>query len=285
MALTKDGTHAALAEVNSETDFVARNPAFQSLVTRAAASILSHGYSKAAGMGAGGHVSLLDAESFGKVDALEAAATSLTATVRENITLRRAATLVGSGPGTVFAYVHNAVPRSPRDGGGNGNGNGNGNEDGDTVTSTASSTVPAAASFEVRDPGQRAAVVALVGGTPASRAEFGPRLAMHIVAMRPLYLDGKGVPREVEEEMRGVFAEQARQTGKPAAVVEKMVTGRLRKWVGETCLLAQPWVMDPDISVAAAMAAQGGETGEGGPPPLRAVGFVRFEAGEGATTD
>jgi elongation factor Ts len=106
-------------------------------------------------------------------------------------------------------------------------------------------------------------------------------LAMHVAAAdpSPVAVDRGGVPADLLERERELYRRQAEQEGKPAAVVEKIVEGRVRKFYAEVCLLEQPFVKDPDQTVTklleAAAAAAGG--------PLAVTGFLRFKLGEAAT--
>ncbi|MCP6769725.1 elongation factor Ts, partial [Klebsiella pneumoniae] len=72
-------------------------------------------------------------------------------------------------------------------------------------------------------------------------------LAMHVVAARPTYLNRESVPADVIDREKGIYREQMANSGKPAAVVDKIVDGKLDKWYSEVCLLEQPFVKDPDV--------------------------------------
>ncbi len=106
---------------------------------------------------------------------------------------------------------------------------------------------------------------------------FGKQLAMHVAAARPEAV-GRGdlEPARVERE-RSVLAEQARASGRPESIVEKMVEGRLRKFYQEVVLEEQTFVIDGETKVADAVSAAAKEAGA----PVRVAGFVRFELGEG----
>ena len=91
----------------------------------------------------------------------------------------------------------------------------------------------------------KAAIVDVVGGS----AELGRDIAMHIVASAPACVSEEDVPAEDIEREKRFLMEQAEQEGKPAEIVEKMVGGRLRKYLGEITLVGQPFVKDPDIKV------------------------------------
>ena len=102
-------------------------------------------------------------------------------------------------------------------------------------------------------------------------AELGKDVAMHIAASRPICIDEQGVPSEVLDKEKAIFVAQAEASGKPADIIEKMVQGRLKKYLGEITLLGQPFVKDPDKTVAKLLKEKGAE----------AKAFIRFEVGEG----
>ena len=96
-------------------------------------------------------------------------------------------------------------------------------------------------------------------------------VAMHIAASKPVCVDESGVPQEMLDKEREIFSAQAAASGKPADIVEKMVSGRIRKFLGEITLVGQPFVKDPDQTVGQLLKAAG----------ARVVGFDRLELGEG----
>ena len=102
-------------------------------------------------------------------------------------------------------------------------------------------------------------------------AAIGKDVAMHVAASRPLAVGESDLPADLVERERSIIEAQAADTGKPPAIVEKIVAGRLRKFVEESTLLGQPFVKDPDVRVAAHLAARGAAVRR----------FVRFEVGEG----
>ncbi|MCG2634202.1 MAG: translation elongation factor Ts [Gammaproteobacteria bacterium] len=101
--------------------------------------------------------------------------------------------------------------------------------------------------------------------------ELARDIAMHIAAARPLYPDADAVPQSLLEKEREIFTAQAADSGKPEAIIEKMVEGRLKKYLAETTLVGQPFVKDPDVTVGKLL-SQAGAT---------VRGFVRLEVGEG----
>ena len=110
-------------------------------------------------------------------------------------------------------------------------------------------------------------MVRLTGGDP----QLGRDLAMHIAATRPLCIGEKDMPAEAVEREKVIFMAQAEESGKPVEIVQKMVAGRMKKFLKENTLLGQPFVKNPEQSVAALVAAAGASVEE----------MVRFEVGEG----
>ena len=102
-------------------------------------------------------------------------------------------------------------------------------------------------------------------------AELARDIAMHIAASRPVCVDESGVPQEMLDKEKEIFAAQAATSGKPADIIEKMVSGRIRKFLAEVTLLGQPFVKDPDQSVEKLLKAAGATV----------HGFDRMELGEG----
>ncbi len=114
---------------------------------------------------------------------------------------------------------------------------------------------------------KKATLVTLVGGDDA----VGRDLAMHVTAMRPLVVAPDDVPADVVARERAIFEEQAAASGKPPQIVEKMIAGRLRKFLAESSLLEQPFVKDADVKVGKLLAGA----------KATCAGFERFEVGEG----
>ena len=111
------------------------------------------------------------------------------------------------------------------------------------------------------------AVVALTGGDAALAKD----IAMHVAATDPLCVDESGVPADTLDRERRIFAEQAADSGKPPEIVEKMVSGRVAKFLKETTLVGQPFVKDPDVTVGRLLQDANATV----------TRFVRFEVGEG----
>lgn len=126
--------------------------------------------------------------------------------------------------------------------------------------------------------GKMGVVVALESAADAGKLnEFGRQVAMHIAAAAPLSLTPDALDPEVVQRERAVLIEQARESGKPDNIIEKMIEGRIRKFYEEVVLLSQAWVLDPDLTVEKAVNAKAKEVGS----PIRITGFVRFLLGEG----
>ena len=111
------------------------------------------------------------------------------------------------------------------------------------------------------------AIVALEGGD----AELARDVAMHVAATNPTCIDEAGVPAETLENERRILTEQAQDSGKPAEIIEKMVNGRVAKFLKEITLVGQPFVKDPDVTVGKLLSGAG----------AKVTGFVRYEVGEG----
>ncbi|SEQ82744.1 translation elongation factor Ts (EF-Ts) [Faunimonas pinastri] len=229
IAVAEQGTKAAIIELNSETDFVARNEQFQALVVGVAQAALATDGSLDA-------VKQANLASTGKT--VEATVSEAIATIGENMTLRRTAVLSVS-QGIVASYIHSAVAPGL---------------------------------------GKIGVLVALEStGDAAQLATVGRQIAMHIAAANPLALDVDQLDPTVVERERHVFAEQARESGKPEAIIEKMVEGRIRKFYEESVLLKQAFVIDPDKTVEAAVK----EAEKAAGAPVKLSGFVCFRLGEG----
>jgi len=110
-------------------------------------------------------------------------------------------------------------------------------------------------------------LVAMQGGDVALAKD----LAMHVAAANPQYVSPEDVPAAMLAKEREILAAQAAAEGKPAAIVDKMVEGRLRKYLAEICLVGQPFVKDPDTAVSRLLQAAG----------AKVTGFLRYEVGEG----
>ncbi|TVR47862.1 MAG: elongation factor Ts [Rhodobacteraceae bacterium] len=208
----RDGRGVAV-EINSETDFVAKNAEFQGMVaqiTTAALDVDSLDALKTADLG-------------GKP--VDTVLTDAIAKIGENMTLRRMAVVEGDA---VAAYVHNAATEGM---------------------------------------GKIGVLVALKGADTG----IGKQLAMHIAATNPASLSEADLDPALVEREKHVLSEQARESGKPEAVIEKMIAGRMKKFFEEVTLLGQKFVMDPDKTVADVAREAGVEV----------TGFIRMGVGEG----
>ena len=229
IGLAAEAKQAALVEVNSETDFVARNQNFQEMVRKIASAALT----------AKGDVDKLAAAKYGSGKATVAdTIKEMIGSIGENMTLRRAAYL-SAAKGVVASYVHNAIAPNL---------------------------------------GKIGVTVALESAGAAEKLQaFGRQLAMHIAFANPQSIDVGSLDKALVERERGILTEQAKESGKPANVIEKMVEGRLRKFYEEVVLLAQPFVHDPDLTVEMALVAAEKEADA----PIKITGFYRFALGEG----
>lgn len=219
---------AVVVEVNSETDFVARNAAFQDIVRNVAKVALAYGDTEAVAV----------AKYPGSEKSVTDTIKDAVGTIGENMTFRRSAKL--SVPeGAVATYVHNSVA--------------------DNV-------------------GKLGVLVAIetTGDHDAARA-FARQVAMHVAATNPLALTPEEVDATAVEREKAIFADQARQSGKPEAIIEKMVEGRMRKFFEEVVLLKQAFVLNPDLTVEAALKDAEKQIGA----PAKISGYVRFALGEG----
>ncbi|HHN72641.1 MAG TPA: elongation factor Ts [Thermopetrobacter sp.] len=224
-----EGNRGALVEVNSETDFVARNEAFQEMVAGIAEVALA----------AKGDLEALKAGAFpGTEMSVEEYVKEMVGKIGENMTVRRTAYLEVP-EGVVVSYMHNQ-------------------------------SAPGLGKIGV--------LVALESGGDAEKlAELGRRLAMHVAAAAPLALTAEDIPAEVVERERAIFVEQAKESGKPENIIEKMVEGRLKKFFKESALLSQLFVMDNETPVEKVVKNAEAEVGA----PVRLAGFARMQLGEG----
>jgi elongation factor Ts len=227
VGVATQGKVGAVVEVNSETDFVARNDAFQSFVKTVAELALKNGdieaLKKAAHPGGG---------------TVEETLTNLVAKIGENMNIRRLARLEVK-EGAVVSYVHNALTPGL---------------------------------------GKIGVLVALESSAAVEKlTEVGKQLAMHVAAANPQYLDTASVDKSALDRERDVLREQARASGKPEAIIDKMVEGRLRKFYEEVVLQEQLFVIDGETRVSKVIEAAGKSAGA----PIKVAGFVRFALGEG----
>ena len=202
MHVSENGDSGAMVEVNSETDFAARNERFIDFANEAVKWVVKHGDSE--------------------MEGLEEARAQLVQIIGENVSVRRAVRFVSEG-GAVGSYLH------------------------------------------AND--KLGALVEIRGGD----AVLGKEIAMHVTAMNPMVLSADQMPDQILRTERGIYAAQALESGKPESIVQKMVDGRVRKFLAESSLLDQPFVRDPDTKVGDLLEQAGAQC-------LR---FIRFEVGEG----
>jgi elongation factor Ts len=202
-----NGSYAVMVEVNSETDFAAREDNFGAFVAKVLDLVFT---SKET------HVAKLMAMG------LEEQRLALVQKIGENISVRRAVIVGGNGE-TVGSYVHSN--------------------------------------------NKIAVLVALQGGS----VDLARDIAMHVAATNPLVVKPEDVPADVLKKESEIYTAQAAESGKPADIVEKMVGGRLRKYIEEVSLTEQAFVKDPDIKIGK-LAKQGNAS---------VVSFVRYMVGEG----
>ncbi|MDC1527489.1 translation elongation factor Ts [Gammaproteobacteria bacterium] len=205
--IADDNSYGVMVEVNSETDFAAREDNFADFANTVVETVFS--------------------KKTGDIDALmasglEQSRLALVQKIGENISVRRAVMQESEGA-IVGCYVHSN--------------------------------------------NKIAVLVNLRGGD----ADLARDVAMHIAAVNPMVVSAEDVPAEVLSKESEIYTAQAAESGKPADIVEKMVSGRLRKFVEEVSLLDQAFVKDPDVKVGSLVKDAGAEV----------VSFVRYEVGEG----
>jgi len=211
IAVSRDGSKAVIVEVNSETDFVAKDENFIDFTAAITKLALASGITD---------ITELASKDIGDGRTVEEARTELVSKVGENISVRRIAIIDNAGP--IGSYTH-----------------------GDRIGS----------------------VVALEGGDDALARD----IAMHVAAMNPNCIDETGVAAETLERERRIFSEQAAESGKPPEIIEKMISGRIAKFLKEITLLGQPFVKDDKGTVGQLLKSK----------DARVSSFVRFEVGEG----
>ncbi len=209
--IAEDGSFGVLVEVNSETDFVARDEGFLGFVGSVADKLYENRSA--------------DVEAL-KSGSLEEAREALVQKIGENIGIRRAS-MVTAENGVVGSYVH-------------------GNN-------------------------RIAVLVELRGGDQ----DLARDVAMHVAAVNPQVVSPSDMPEELLEKERDIFTAQAQESGKPAEIIEKMIGGRIKKYLAENSLSEQAFVKDPDVTVGSLVKAAGAEV----------VSFSRFEVGEGIEVD
>ena len=232
VGVASDAKAGAVVEINSETDFVARNAEFQEMVALIAKTGLELQKQDPT-------VEDLANTTLSSVNkSVEDHIKDKVATIGENMTLRRFQKLSVKN-GVVATYVHNnAAPGM----------------------------------------GKIGVLAAMESEGDAEKLEaLGRQICMHIAACNPASLSEKDLDPQLVERERQVLTEQARESGKPDNVIEKMIVGRLNKFYQEVCLLKQNFVINPDLTVEKALKEAAGDVGA----PVELSAFVRLEVGEG----
>ncbi|MAR74536.1 MULTISPECIES: translation elongation factor Ts [unclassified Halomonas] len=205
--VAEDGGYGVMVEINSETDFVARDDNFKAFADKIADAFFAAKSDDVAAVTEG---------------ELETAREQLVQKIGENIGVRRAVVVDAAEGNLVGAYVHG---------------------------------------------GRIGVLTELKGGTQ----EAAKDVSMHVAAINPAVARPEDMPQEALDEEKAIILAQPDMAGKPEQIAEKMVQGRLKKYLAENSLTEQPFVKDPNQSVAEFVKAAGGEV----------VGFTRFEVGEG----
>lgn len=214
IVILEEGSSAIMLEVNSETDFVARDTNFTAFVNAVAKTALKAKEEDVTRLSA---LPLVGSEP----KTVEEMRLELVAKVGENVQLRRAK-FIDAKSGTVGCYLH----------------------------------------------GNRIGVVVEID---ADNKEVARDVAMHVAATKPLVIAPENVSAELVAKEKEIYMAQAATSGKPAEIVEKMVVGRLKKYLDEVSLVGQPFVKDPDVSVGALLNKN----------RAKVISFSRFEVGEG----
>ena len=227
VAVALDGTTGALVEVNSETDFVARNDGFQAAVAEVSKLALAANSNEelaAAKTASGDDVTEMFKKLVGKIG--------------ENMTFRRMAKLTVSD-GVVAGYIHNAVTDGM---------------------------------------GKIGVLVALEStGDKAKLEDLAKKIAMHVAATNPLALSVEDLDPSVVQKERDMLKAEALESGKPEAIVDKMVEGRMQKFFKESVLLTQVFVMDGERTIAKVIEDEAAALGT----DVKMTGYVRMGLGEG----
>lgn len=221
------GKEGAVVELNSETDFVARNAEFQAFLSEVLSVALAQK----------GDIESVKTAQIGDKSVADAL-TALIAKIGENMSLRRAS-YVSVTNGVVVPYMHTAI---------------------------------------VPGQGKIGVLVALESTADTAKlTELGKKIAMHVAATAPRFLSIADVDADTIAHEKGIYEEQAKASGKPANIIEKMVEGRLRKFYEEVVVLEQSFIMDPDQKVKDVIGQAAKELGA----DVTLKSFVRFGLGEG----
>ena len=208
-AYSADG-RAVLLEINSETDFVARDDSFKFFASEAV---------KAAHAANATEIEDVLSAKTSTGETVDQTRQALVLKIGENIQVRRIKTAAAP---TLGAYIHG---------------------------------------------GKIGVIAALEGGDE----DLAKDIAMHVAAVNPLVVSGAEVPADVVAKERDIFTAQAQESGKPAAIIEKMIDGRIRKFLDEVALLGQSFVKDPNIKVEKLLKDNS----------AKVINFIRLDVGEG----
>jgi len=194
---------AALVEINSETDFVSRNPDFQNFARNISDIALLSGSTIEA---------LKSAKYTNSEKTVEESLTDLIGLIGENIVLRRTYLLSKSANSIFSSYIHGQISEGL---------------------------------------GKIGVIISIESNGDIDKINaFGKQLAMHIAASKPIAINSEGVDNTVIERERSILIEQAKDSGKPDNIIEKMVEGRISKFFSEITLLDQTWVIDGESKVS-----------------------------------
>ena len=230
VAVKADGAKAAVIEVNSETDFVARNDQFQTLVSDLAGLVLESGETEVEA------ISALDYPGAGKP--VSEVMTASISTIGENMNIRRAMVLEVE-EGHVASYIHGAVAPGM---------------------------------------GKIAVLVGLKSTADTDvLSNLGKQLAMHIAAANPASLNEADLDPAMVEREKQVQMDKARESGKPENIIEKMIVGRMRKYLEEVVLTHQTFVIDGETKISDVIANAAKAAGT----EIELVSYIRLELGEG----
>lgn len=210
VSVSADGKSAVMLEINSETDFVAKDDNFQAFAEAVLAAVAQHKPTSVEDLSA---IKMSDGQT------VEEARQALISKVGENIKVRRFEILESNA--SIASYLHGAR------------------------------------------------IGVLIDASAGS--DLARDIAMHIAAVNPQFVDQDLIPAEFVEKEKAILIAQAESSGKPPEIIEKMIQGRLNKFLAEVSLLGQPFVKDPDQTVAKLLSGAGAVVN----------GFVRYEVGEG----
>lgn len=216
VAMSQDSKKVIIVEVNSETDFVAKDTNFTNFVDNVADVILNLDVNTVEELGAANYSS----KDF--TGTVEEARKELVTKIGENIQIRRFDKVIASNDEVVNSYVHG---------------------------------------------GRIAAIVKISGND----ADLCRDVAMHVTATSPIVVNPEDVPADILEKEKDIFKAQAAESGKPENIIEKMIQGRISKFVNEISLVSQAFVKDPDTTVGKLLAKAN----------AKAISFVRYGVGEG----